>query len=120
MDLKNEKYKSEFNPLGGWYENGKYTIKADNEFEKPIAVVLVGFGSKKAKEKAKEKADHIVRLLNLPLEIQKAKSEIEKDDRYQDKDADVFSNAPLALVQVALKNQMRQLKQVEKLIQKDQ
>lgn len=118
MDLENKKFKAEFNPLG-WSDYGQFTIKTDDDAETPVSVVFVAIGGKGREhciKKAKEKADHIVRLLNLPLEIQEAKSEIEKDDRYQDKDADVFSNAPLALIQVALKNQMRQLKQIEKLI----
>ena len=40
-------------------------------------------------------------------------SEIENDDRYKDRPASVFSNAPLALIQTEMKTQVKTLKWVK-------
>lgn len=48
---------------------------------------------------------------NIKLWIVKQIGEIERDERYHYEPADVFINAPLALIQVDLKSRMRTLKQ---------
>lgn len=50
-------------------------------------------------------------------EIEKAIAEIENDDRLPPPIATVFENAPLALIQVGLKEQLRILKWVKSLIE---
>ena len=42
--------------------------------------------------------------------------EIDKDERFHYKPADVFSNAPLALIQVSLTSRMQILKKVKEML----
>ncbi len=51
-------------------------------------------------------------------EIKKDINEIDKDERYHYPPADVFSNAPLALVQMGMKGRMSILKKYKELLEK--
>ncbi|UAB85005.1 hypothetical protein INR75_02950 [Zunongwangia sp. SCSIO 43204] len=61
--FKYKRYKTTYDPLG-WSGNGQYVIKTDDEAETPLAVVMVPFGGKDAKDRTKNRANHIAELLN--------------------------------------------------------
>ncbi len=48
--------------------------------------------------------------------VDKQIKEIDEDERFHYKSADVFSNAPLALIQVSLESRMQILKKVRKML----